>query len=280
MDCLKSLDADYIRRNLDNITANPYYRWGPMHGDQLNPLDLPTALSKKKMKVKNLLIGVVVDEGTSILSLYTDKDLQLKPRNGRKISKKDALKKLNFFLVDQQLVNQLFGFYFDRISDHNSTGIRKGLDNILDDATVTCNTVLYALKYANSCKSNVYFYKLIYPPKTSFFKPCDDSDYFTKPCHIDDLLFLFGDPFRNRTIYSEEDRKFSTQIMKIWGHFSRTGEAVTSGGTEWPEIKKHSDDVVYMDLSPSNYTLQHDQHPQCSSLWLPLFLKASKLAKN
>ncbi|KAB1273075.1 Cocaine esterase [Camelus dromedarius] len=93
--------------------------------------------------------------------------------------------------------------------------------------------VIPALQVANFQRSHapVYFYEFQHQP--SFSKDIKPS--YVKADHGDEVLFVFGNPFRGRYVkMTEEELLLSRKMMKYWANFARNGNPNSEGLPHWP----------------------------------------------
>ncbi len=57
--------------------------------------------------------------------------------------------------------------------------------------------------------------------------------------------------WENNFHYTDEDKKFSEQVMSYWVNFARTGNPNGEGFPEWPEYENDKDSVMYLNASGS-----------------------------
>ncbi len=83
-----------------------------------------------------------------------------------------------------------------------------------------CPTYLFTQKMAQfSAANKIYFYELTYNSKHS---ECYGQQW-RGICHGDEVVFVFGDPIKNRSTFSETDYEFSLMINQMWTNFAKNG---------------------------------------------------------
>ena len=96
-------------------------------------------------------------------------------------------------------------------------------------------------------KSRVYLYYFTQNEPEHDFGPILEG-----AAHSDEINYVFGHMgWENNFHYTDEDKKFSEQVMSYWVNFARTGNPNGEGLPEWPEYENDKDSVMYLNASGS-----------------------------
>ena len=77
-------------------------------------------------------------------------------------------------------------------------------------------------------------------------------------CHGDDIFYVFGLPFTNLSLYTDEQIQLSQDMMSAWTQFAKNGYVRHFGDGEW-RFAFGEKGIKHMNLDPNNYrmTLEH-----------------------
>ncbi len=82
---------------------------------------------------------------------------------------------------------------------------------------------------------------------------CNFGPTLEGAAHTDEINYVFGHVASpNNFHYTDEDRKFSEQIMSYWINFARTGNPNGDGLPYWPQYENGKDTVMYLNSSASH----------------------------
>ena len=191
-----------------------------------------------------------MNEGQDAWTLWkmTFKDLKLKEP---KKTKEEFLEAIQMFVnttIDlkkddlRSLVANLNKFYFnaevlDPLKDDEELfesyefSLQNSFYELLSDLVFICPSKYFAETYFNKIETeNVYEYQITYEsasPGSKQFAPwCEQSKF--GPCHMLDLQYLFGRPFKFVSKYSTNDRALSFDLIKTVSNFAKTGYCLNS----------------------------------------------------
>lgn len=250
----------------------------PVHGDIFLPENVGAAMDHGHLgHPKDLLIGTNEDEGSYpiLLRSICPIDTRFMKSSSRKLDMITADKKIRMMIKDNFIAVSASNYYMTPLHHEgqkkNSTAIKVAVRDLMGDYVSVCPAIYFAMRYAELTPSaNVYFYQFTLKPKKPFSKICKKSSWIGSNCHNDELIWLYGLPFRFPDKYSDSDRLLSIQTMKTWTHFSQTGEALAQHGVPWPQVERGAKDVNIMELNPLHTEVHVNKYPQCFSFWRPV----------
>ena len=105
------------------------------------------------------------------------------------------------------------------MNTNDSNAVKSKVWDFLGDLIAKCPTYLFAKRYAehSSTQTNVYFYELTHILKQ--IKPGLDLGIY----HSADNDFVFGLSLVKPNTTSEENIRFTKEVMKYWTHFAKYG---------------------------------------------------------
>ena len=115
-------------------------------------------------------------------------------------------------------VNKVSDFYIKQIDAKDINELRRAFGALYGDSFLTCPTYMFAKNMAKSGQ-NVYFYLWTYSSKWMARFGCDEQII----CHGADIVFTFGEPLVNQTLFTETDYDFSLDVMQMWTTFAKNG---------------------------------------------------------
>lgn len=122
----------------------------------------------------------------------------------------------------------------------------------------------------SSRNSHLYSYQLNQPLDAY---GCNRTDGV---CHAVDVHFIFGLPItyanstRIQPPYTEEDYDISMHMIRAWTNFAKNGEPGLLDNATWTEAfpnRTQIDKVQFMQLAPSNYSMQNELAEGRCKLW-------------
>lgn len=256
LNCLQKLSVnELLELSLDeeiiNLGRNTYrLAFQPVFGPKNGLLEKSTLdqLLDKEHQVKNisLLIGNLVNEGTDSWTLwkFSFKDFVLKEPKKSKDEYIDALRMFVNTTTNlandemNSLIANMDKFYFnaemlDKLKNDEEMiesyefSLQSSFLELLSDLVFICPSKFFAENYFNKIQTeNVFEYQITYEsisPGSKQFAPWCDQNKFG-PCHMLDLQYLFGRPFKLINKYSQQDRTMSFDTIKTVSNFARTGK--------------------------------------------------------
>ena len=91
------------------------------------------------------------------------------------------------------------------------------LSKILGDYIFACPTIKFANKYSESQPHKTFFYKFSQRAKANPWPS------WMGVIHAQEIEFIFGAPLLNGSLYDDDDRFTSRNIMSYWANFARSG---------------------------------------------------------
>ncbi|CEF70611.1 Acetylcholinesterase [Strongyloides ratti] len=149
-------------------------------------------------------------------------------------------------LFGKNEIHELYNIY-DKLSylTYTEKSIR-----ILSDFIFNCDLSAFATKYSNSSSKNVYFYT--YTKRS----PINVWPKWTGAMHGDDLIDIFGIPFRHPEKYDEKilekEKSYSDNVMWTIGNFTSTGNPSLYWEKYTPNNTKSLDFNGKLDLSKTS----------------------------
>ncbi|XP_054166215.1 acetylcholinesterase-like [Oppia nitens] len=241
----------------------------PLDGTSFLPLPVQQAFeSGKYTKGLDIMAGVTLNEGSMLaMGGY--------PLLSKNITESDFLK------LVAEVDTTYHGLNVNRVADHYLTGVdrkspealRLAFFDFFGDLHVKCPAYMFSRQYArlahnSSQQQNVYFYELTYERKNG----CPQG---MGVCHGSDVEFVFGVPLTSHdSVYTQLDRDFSSDIMKMWTNFAKNGKPDTTG--TWPELlsRDSPDHMKIKDLNAHNKTrvLVDVFKNSCDTFWHDYYL--------
>lgn len=225
MECLRTADYmtidDYGRNEVMHSQILP----NPMFGDVFIPANVHVLMNSSENINQNLdvLIGINRDEGfvfvaqqmrnlfnsTDSLDGFTKDDvypLVAKLLNGRPV---DPLAVTNF--------------YFQNITtEWDSTKVLNTIIDLYGDLYINCPVYFLAKKFTEILGYEHTFSYLLSEASSQPYMPVCKP--WSKVCHGDELVLIFGVPLRNDLLsFNDSDKVLSKYFVRLWSNFARTG---------------------------------------------------------
>ncbi|KAK3096285.1 hypothetical protein FSP39_025325 [Pinctada imbricata] len=119
------------------------------------------------------------------------------------------------------------------------------LDDIGGDFAFKCPVINLAKTYAKTSGVNVYMYAFKQRPSVSAWPS------WTGVLHGDEIEFVFGLPLRENTNYTYNEQQFSSDLMKYWSTFAKTGRP----SDLWPRFSSDFEEYQILQADfPDPYT--------------------------
>ena len=202
----------------------------PTSDDWLFP-DTPEAALKKEVSKKyarDVIIGFNRNEG----ALFMPKT----PEFGPGVTANDHLSSGYFDQwVRKEFPEAELPFVMDMIRSQYFTGIKKDLIDLKTDNTFRCKIAQMAKEL--SANRNVYTYLFDVPLDMMAWAP------YLGPAHMFELYFVFGRPWTIPSLFSDEERQVSSEMMNSWGAFAN-GNSERMGGPFRQQIPAGSAFVI------------------------------------
>lgn len=155
-------------------------------------------------------------------------------------------------------------------------GYSDALNNLLTEHSYTCPNHFFSTFAAMSNANSVYNYVITKEATKHLTALVIDYDLdnfeWVNNCHADELVYLFGLPFRLEKEFTELDRKFSKNLIEIWTTFAKNGKMVNlSNGKKWPKSNRHDLEPKYVEINGKFLRKRKFEfEDRCKDFWLPL----------
>ena len=118
---------------------------------------------------------------------------------------------------DRTLVLDAIAFqYSDWLHINDTYKNFAALDQATGDAMFVCG--VNALAWAYAVRGNHVFY--YYFTQRYAHNPWPE---FMGVLHGDEILFVFGEPFKTHTVFTDDEKQLSRKMMSFWSNFARSG---------------------------------------------------------
>nr|XP_015927269.2 cholinesterase-like [Parasteatoda tepidariorum] len=211
--CLKAKSPYELTHAEDTITSKVLEYFKPWYGSKFLPENPRTALKSGNFPNIPNLIGTNKDEGTIVL-VYFFPDLFPINKTPKLtfLQARDVVKRsLKIFDVEVS-PEAVIDFYFKNVNKENSSDILRAVTHFAGDITMDCPSLIFAENWGNS---RLYW--------LTHISRKDPAAQWIGVRHSYELQFVFGKPIINKKKYTEEDKRFSRDIIHKWTNFARTG---------------------------------------------------------
>lgn len=177
--------------------------------------DTMQTLYSGKIKNVDIMLGNVEDEGSLFLAAYNEKFLQEEAPIMNKTEFNDYIRKL--FKFDDNVMKSVSEKYMCNVSDDDYSTILKRTHQVIGDWAFKCPVTFFADKLAQN-KLKVFHYVF------SHRRTINGPKNWTGVPHFEEVPFIFGMPLLQKDSYTEEERKFSENLIHLWTSFAKTGK--------------------------------------------------------
>ena len=205
LECLRNVDAN-------QLIVDEFQVLFPVEGTEFLPFGAQKAFQMNKFNEGlDLIAGITKDEGSSIANSL--RDIFIKNYTMKDFD--------NFFkLIDNAFhdlsLKNITDFYFKGKNMSDSNTIKYVITDVFGDIMVKCPTYLFAKRYAERSKTNVFFYELTHSTRGPLF------EMIAGITHGADIEFVMGLILLNPKT-TAEDKEFSKKVMKYWTDFAKYG---------------------------------------------------------
>lgn len=263
LSCLQNIPAEKISsaeklliEKLNN-TLSFVSQWGDPYLSNDPNRDIDNGL----MHDVEIMIGIVPDEGAYLLAFYKPEFLIQDDPILTKSEAKSFLK--TCFNVSESQLNLLIEKYLGDVSENDYSNIVERTKDALGEGLLTCPTVILAEKYSQYQRS-VYYYTFNHARINAGYKKWEGVSHFAE------TYFVFGMPFMYPENYTPEEEIFSTEIMKLWSSFAKTGKPTYPGiKEEWLPF-----DMIHrntMELKLGNIHRYQEKDSKECQLWKEIY---------
>ncbi|XP_023236335.1 acetylcholinesterase-like [Centruroides sculpturatus] len=163
---------------------------------------------------REVMIGNVANEGSPFLLNHKP---EYRTEDVPKLSKSEAEYILSkHFLLNGTRLEAISEEYFGKLPNYDYSSTAERTMEAIGDGLFICSIVALAEKlwqYDNT----VYFYNFNYSHVTGGYKKWEGVP------HFEEIFFVFGMPFMYPEEYTDEEKYFSYQIIRLWTSFAKTG---------------------------------------------------------
>lgn len=224
IECLQNVDYkvidDYGAREVMHSQILP----NPAFGDEFIPANVYQLMKNPENINKNLevLIGINRDEGF----IFVYQQLRhLLDSSGSQFMSKDEVYSLISQLLKGRPVDplQITNFYFKNMtSEWDSIKVLNTIIDLYGDLYINCPVYYLGKRYTEIVGyESVYSYILTTKASIRPFMPI--CKVWSKVCHGDEIVLVFGVPLKEPQLFNDSDKELSMYFVRLWTYFARTG---------------------------------------------------------
>lgn len=148
------------------------------------------------------------------------------------------------------------------------------LDAFASDIAFNCPVSFFAQSASKRLPGNVFTYVISKHPQTHYINVIPPFD-FTGVCHADELSFVFGQAFKNKVFFDDNDRAFSRELIEVFAEFAHSGKPTRlSNNQSWPASDAEKEQLNYVNLDLNRRELRpFDLEKRCNRLWWKMHRK-------
>lgn len=267
MDCIRSRPIkDLMSLSVSMMDSKMTYQSG--FEDEFMPLNPVEAVRAGNFSnAVDYVFGVNDDEGALfVISAFPD---DFNPDHHREHftlrSAQGYIRTLMQFGGHPDRAKEAAAFYTNNVNATDGDALREAVAAVFGDLYIVCPTVQFGKFYGlHNPNVNTYSYRLT--RKANVFRYVFPCRGWTGVCHAEEITSVFGWPFYNffsETVYNDDDRKFSREIIKAWSTFAKTGKMPKLNGAEWQQsLPERSDkaNVQYLQLDYPQFQMVQDRY--------------------
>ena len=146
--------------------------------------------------------------------------------------------------------------------------------NVLSDRVFNCPVYFFAnfAAYTVNVSSYCITYQVTKHFGSGMFKYDLRDAVWMRASHADELAYIFQVPFRFRSRYTDLDRMFSLELLRLWTEFARNGKMPRqTSGKEWPVSNNRSPKPRFVEIN--NHFLREwnfEFEDRCDRFFRPL----------
>ncbi|XP_055696890.1 acetylcholinesterase [Phlebotomus papatasi] len=232
MECMQSVDAKTISvQQWNSYSGILGFPSAPTIDGDFMPYDPEMMLQQADLTGIDILVGSNKDEGTYFLLYdfidYFSKDVAtILPRE-------KFLEIMNtIFNKASEAEREAIIFQYTSWDSGNDNQNQQQVSKAVGDHFFICPTNEYAEGFAQQGAS-VYYYYFTHRTSTSLWGE------WMGVLHGDEIEYIFGQPLNHSLQYRERERALSTQMLRAFTEFARTGIPDLEGET-WPQYSKNN----------------------------------------
>lgn len=223
MKCLRNVDYKVINDYGRNEKMHSQILANPMFGDAFMPTNVHALMKNPENINENLevLIGINRDEGF----VFVAQQLRhLLDSSESQDMTKDDVYSLMAKLLDGRPVDaaEVTDYYFQNVSTKwDFVSVLNTIIDLYGDLYINCPVYYLAKRFGEILGyQSVYSYMLTKVSSRSYMPVCKK---WSKICHGDELLLIFGVPLRTPQLFDDYDKELSMYFVRLWAEFARTG---------------------------------------------------------
>ncbi|UYV78928.1 BCHE [Cordylochernes scorpioides] len=221
LECLRGKSADELAK-ADYLllkTSKTYTQFMPIMDEEFLNYESTSPFKPGFYNNHEIMIGVNQDEMAALFWLFFPE--MMKTSN---LTLEETVKKTEKFMRESIGLKDAHSYldrYFNYVPSDNLTAVNVRMSNILSDMLFICPAVFFADHQA-SRGSPLYFYYFTYRTESVYFQLLTNN--WPGAFHYDEVTYVFGGPMSLPTYnYTEAERLFSHDLIKLWSNFARTG---------------------------------------------------------
>ncbi|KAI1287962.1 Acetylcholinesterase [Halotydeus destructor] len=145
------------------------------------------------------------------------------------------------------LVDDAVKYYLENVDEKDGASLRAATALAIGHFTFTCpNYFASRIVAQQRDSSDVFSYYL--PYGTQHAIPYCVGLTWPKPCHGEERFATFGTAFLEPQLYNDTDRTYTTEMIRLWTTFTKTGRPPNMGPYGWPAYQ----DVPLEPVAPLN----------------------------
>ncbi|XP_059611490.1 acetylcholinesterase [Phlebotomus argentipes] len=232
MECMQNVDAKTISvQQWNSYSGILGFPSAPTIDGEFMPYDPAIMLQRADLTGIDILVGSNKDEGTYFLLYdfidYFSKDV------ATSLPREKFLEIMNtIFSKISEAEREAIIFQYTSWDSGNDNQNQQQVSKAVGDHFFICPTNEYAEGFAQQGAS-VYYYYFTHRTSTSLWGE------WMGVLHGDEIEYIFGQPLNVSLQYRERERALSTQMLRAFTEFARTG-VPDLGGETWPLYSKNN----------------------------------------
>ncbi|KAL1441646.1 hypothetical protein MTO96_008605 [Rhipicephalus appendiculatus] len=222
LDCLRE-------RSAQDVCAVKSVILRPTYENEFIPCRPSFAMKQGYFENYDAMVSVTANEGAFVFNFHPDKGVRNDDLSSYDFNRlKDSLKMLLGLFVRNGHTSAAMD-YIDSIHFENTDGLRNTVADILGNRLFYCPSRVFAEQYSAN-GNNVFAVVFGHRSEKSRLPKWFGAT------HLQEVQFVFGIPFLNQANYTDKDREFSANAMKILASFARSGRPTFPDGKEFPKF--------------------------------------------
>ncbi|XP_064470758.1 acetylcholinesterase-like [Ornithodoros turicata] len=244
--CLRSKSAEELQAGYETFEQRFIKKFMPIFNEEFLPVVPCLAMSRGLFKKVDIMSGLTEDEGTIMFVSQPDK--RIVEDNLQHISEEELEASTRSLM--QSWLNEFndarWEFYQNKVDPSEwKTGYRKASSDFVTDELFKCPHKVLSDRLSGA-ESTMFSY---------LFGHCSEMSPYPKWAgvpHTTDIFYFFGLPMVYPDHYTDDDRAFCKDVMKMAATFAKEGAPVLPTGEKWP--KYTVEDPVSISMKAGNFT--------------------------